>query len=119
MIGEKLSALLDSRNIKAGTLASRTGIPKSTIYSIIKRNNKNVDYSVIEQIAAAMDVDVEYFYEAKTETPRVTARERDFLDAYNSLDRYGQDAVRAVMAVERSRMIDIARRQLEEENGKE
>lgn len=63
MIGEKLSALLDSKKIKAGTLAGMTGIPKSTIYSIIKRNNKNVDFSVMEKIADVLDVPVEYFYD--------------------------------------------------------
>lgn len=63
MIGEKLSALLESKKIKAGTLASQIGIPKSTIYSIIKRNNKSVDFSVMERIADALDVPVEYFYD--------------------------------------------------------
>ena len=61
MIGQKLDELLKSKGIKAGTLATMTGISKSTIYSIIKRNNKNVDYSAIEKIADALEVPVEYF----------------------------------------------------------
>ena len=63
MIGEKLQVLLDSRNLKPGTLATQTGIPKSTIYSILKRNNKNVNLSVMEKIAAAFDVPVDYFFD--------------------------------------------------------
>lgn len=63
MIGEKLAYLLESKKIKAGTLASITGIPKSTIYSIIKRDNKNVDFSVMEKISDALGVPVEYFYD--------------------------------------------------------
>lgn len=63
MIGEKLSELLEAKKIKPGTLASMTGIPKSTIYSIIKRNNKNVDFSVMEKISDALSVPVEYFYD--------------------------------------------------------
>ena len=63
MIGDKLQTLLDSKKIKAGTLASMTGISKSTIYSIIKRNNKNVDFSTMEKIADALNVPVEYFYD--------------------------------------------------------
>ena len=64
MIGDKLQALLNERGIKPGTLATITGIPKSTIYSIIKRNNKNVDFSVMEKIADALGVYVEYFYDS-------------------------------------------------------
>lgn len=63
MVGDKLQKLLDSKKVKAGTLATMTGISKSTIYSIIKRNNKNVDFSTMEKIADALDVPVEYFYD--------------------------------------------------------
>lgn len=63
MIGDKLDELLKIRNIKAGTLASLTGIPKSTIYSIIKRNNKKVNFSDMEKISEALSVPVEYFYD--------------------------------------------------------
>lgn len=69
MIGEKLQELLELRNIKPGTLASKTGIPKSTIYSIIKRNNKNVNFSVIEKIADVLDVPVEFFYDHHENLP--------------------------------------------------
>lgn len=63
MIGDKLTYLLETKKIKPGTLATLTGIPKSTIYSIIKRNNKNVDFSVMEKIAEVLSVPVEYFYD--------------------------------------------------------
>ena len=65
MIGEKLAELLQVKGIKAGTLAREIGIPKSTVYSIIKRNNKNVDYSVMEKIADFLGVPVEYFHDAE------------------------------------------------------
>ena len=63
MVGDKLQKLLDIKKVKAGTLATMTGISKSTIYSIIKRNNKNVDFSTMEKIADALNVPVEYFYD--------------------------------------------------------
>lgn len=69
MIGEKLQALLEVRKIKPGTLATMTGISKSTIYSIIKRNNKNVDFSVMEKISDALGVPVEYFYDRAEKSP--------------------------------------------------
>lgn len=68
MIGEKLEQLLKMRKMKPGTLASKTGIPKSTIYSIIRRNNKSVEFSKIEKIASFLDVPVEYFYDTLTDS---------------------------------------------------
>ena len=62
MIGSRLESLLEIKKIKPGRLATMTGINKSTIYSIIKRNNKNVDYSIMEKIADALEVPVEYFH---------------------------------------------------------
>lgn len=62
MIGEKLQALLEAKQMKPGTLATRTGIPKSTIYGIIKRNNKKVELSTMEKIADELDVPMEYFF---------------------------------------------------------
>jgi transcriptional regulator with XRE-family HTH domain len=63
MVGNRLEELLNAKKIKPGTLATMTGISKSTIYSIIKRNNKNVAYSTMEKIADALGVPVEYFYD--------------------------------------------------------
>lgn len=65
MVGEKLELLLKAKGIRPGTLATMTGINKGTIYSIIKRNNKKVDYSIMQTIAEALDVPVEYFHEAE------------------------------------------------------
>jgi transcriptional regulator with XRE-family HTH domain len=61
MIGEKLDALLKVKGMKPGTLATLTGIPKSTIYGIIKRNNEKVKLSTIETIAEVLEVPIEYF----------------------------------------------------------
>lgn len=83
MIGEKLQELLELKNIKAGTLATKTGIPKSTIYSIIKRNNKNVDFSVMEKISDALDVPVEYFYDRQETSPE---NEKKPVSEENGLD---------------------------------
>lgn len=88
MIGEKLSELLEAKKIKPGTLASMTGIPKSTIYSIIKRNNKNVDFSVMEKISDALSVPVEYFYDrgqSSSENKKTPAPESRHDELYNLL----------------------------------
>ena len=69
MVGDRLVDLLTAKKIKPGTLATMTGISKSTIYSIIKRNNKNVDFSTMEKIADALGVPVEYFYDRDPADP--------------------------------------------------
>ena len=69
MIGDRLQALLDIKHMKAGTLATRTGISKSTIYGILKRNNKKADLSVLEKIAAELDVPIEYFLSNERSNP--------------------------------------------------
>ena len=61
MIGEKLDTLLKAKGIRPGTLAKMTGIPKETIYSIIKRNNKRINLSNMERIAETLEVPMEYF----------------------------------------------------------
>lgn len=48
--GKKLEAALQMKNMKPGTLATKTGISKNTIYSIIQRDSTKVDLSVIRVI---------------------------------------------------------------------
>lgn len=102
-IGDKLDALLKIKNKKPGTLATETGIPKSTIYSIIKRNNGKVSYSVIESIADNLNVPVEYFFDSSTTIPSETQTQSSFaaelsqdenklLSAYRSLNDSGKAA---------------------------
>lgn len=81
MIGEKLAELLEVRNIKPGTLATITGVSKSTIYSIIKRNNKNVDFSAMEKISDALGVPVEYFYDRTENEKKPATKTGSGLDA--------------------------------------
>lgn len=66
-IGSKLQSLLDERGIKPGTLATATGISRNTLYSIIKRDNENVNLSVLERISKELDVPMEYFFDAPSD----------------------------------------------------
>lgn len=102
MIGDKLEELLRIKKIKAGTLASLTGIPKSTIYSIIKRNNKNVDFSVMEKISDVLDVPVEYFYD-RLEDEKTPAPESGLSEARRAL----LDAVEGMTEQEILHLIDV------------
>lgn len=106
MIGDKLSELLKVKKIKPGTLATLTGIPKSTIYSIIKRNNKNVDFSVMEKISDVLGVPVEYFYErpqSSHENEKNPAPESGLSEARRAL----LDAVEGMSEEEILHLLDV------------
>ncbi len=88
MIGEKLQALLDAKHMKAGTLAAKTGISKSTIYGILKRNNKKAELSTLEKIAEELDVPVEFFFgkeEPEAEQKNSPTPEEDELEVFVQL----------------------------------
>lgn len=99
MIGDKLSELLELRNMKAGTLARLAGVPKSTIYGIIKRNNKNVDFSIMEKICDILEVPIDYFYDrsypsASKNTPvseEDDERMAKLIELFDLLNEEGQD----------------------------
>lgn len=67
-IGEKLETLLKEKNRNANDISTATGIPASTIYSIIRRNNSKVDLAVLQVIARELGVTLEYFTDSKEET---------------------------------------------------
>lgn len=60
-IGDKLDALLKKRHKNVRDLSKSTGIPASTIYSIIRRNNTKVDLDVLQSIADDLCVTLDYF----------------------------------------------------------
>lgn len=93
MLGEKIKELLDRRGMRQSDLARITGISKTTINSIIMRNNKSVDFSAMEKIADALDVPIEYFLESSSKDTKkepiiadeLTEKEKRFADVFSSL----------------------------------
>jgi transcriptional regulator with XRE-family HTH domain len=101
-IGEKLADLLKIKNIRPGTLASETGIPKSTIYSIIKRDTGKVSYSVIETIADALGVPVEYFIDTKkadkSSAAALSADEIRMIELWRSADQTAREYAMMILS---------------------
>lgn len=93
MLGEKIKELLDKRGMRQTELARITGISKTTINSIIMRNNKSVDFSAMEKIADALGVPIEYFLESGSagtkkepiDTDELPEKERRFAELFISL----------------------------------
>lgn len=93
MLGEKIKELLEKRGMRQTELARITGISKTTINSIIMRNNKSVDFSAMEKIADALGVPIEYFLESGSadtkkepiDTDELPGKERRFTELFISL----------------------------------
>ena len=62
-IGSKLNELMKKRGTNANELAQKIGVPPTTIYSMIKRDNKKADIDVLLKIARERGVSAEYFSE--------------------------------------------------------
>ncbi len=79
-IGDKLQELLDNRRRNVNDLSKSTGIPASTIYSIIRRNNTKVDLSDLQTIADELCVTLDYFSDSPSKSPVGDDELTEYLD---------------------------------------
>lgn len=104
-IGEFLQAHMNKQNISQAELARRTGIPASTISSIIIRNNDRVAIEMILKICEVLDCDIEeYINSLRNELPKLMPA--SFTRKYYSLDDYGKYAVDSILGIEYSRCLN-------------
>lgn len=97
-IGEKLERLLEERHTNVRQLALATNISPSTIYSIITRNSTKIDLNVLQTIADALYVTLEYFTDRRIEkASEFTLSEQEYIKKYRSLDDYGKNTVNMVL----------------------
>lgn len=59
-LGKRLEQVISSRNLKIMQVASMSGVPASTLYSIIERDNKKIDIDILIRICKSLDIPVEY-----------------------------------------------------------
>ena len=62
-IGLKFKKLLSIRGKTVGDVAKATGIPPSTLYSIISRDNNKIDIDMLFVLSDELGVKVDYFSE--------------------------------------------------------
>ena len=60
-IGRRLEYALTFKNMKVSDLAKIIGVIPQRIYNIIKRDTRNVDNELLDQIARALDLPLTYF----------------------------------------------------------
>lgn len=64
-IGANLKKVIDSRGTNVNALADITQIPKATIYSITKRENKKIDVEILLKICRALEITTDELQRAK------------------------------------------------------
>lgn len=69
--GKLLKEKMQLRNVKQSELASALGIPKTTLSSMINRDNMKVDIEILLKICDYLKCDPDDFYQdyVKTKTP--------------------------------------------------
>lgn len=60
-IGKKLDVLLKKNDLTVKELSNMTDINPSTLYMIIKRDNTKTDLDMLQRIANALNVSLDYF----------------------------------------------------------
>lgn len=104
----KLKKLLDINNMSLSTLAKRTGIPSSTLYSLKNRNSKRVNIETLKIIADLFGVNVNYFVGGECNTVNFTKEEEELIMKIRGLDTYGKKVVNSVIDIEYERIENLA-----------
>lgn len=109
-IGEFLQKYIDETNISQAELARRSGVPASTISSIINRNNDRVAIEMILKLCEVLKCDInEYINTLKTDvctdslSQTFTQNEIKYIKKYRTLDEYGKKLIDNALDIEYER----------------
>ena len=115
---EILQSIMDEKELNIPDVARLSGLPDSTVRSIITRKNKSVALEVAFKISKGLDVPIERLNgEDVTSIPTncgkknadITLEEQKHMDNYRNLDSYGRDIVDSVLDLELKRLEDFRR----------
>lgn len=80
--GDLLKNLLSKKNMKVATLARLSGVPASTIYNLIQRNNRNTDPETLAKISSALGISISFWMNYTNEELLL----RDIFDSFDDKD---------------------------------
>lgn len=69
-IGNKLEKLLEEHELSVAELSRLSGVPQTTIYSVIQRNSKKIDINALISISRQLGVAPEYFGDDEPQSRR-------------------------------------------------
>ncbi len=91
---------MDAQGVKAADMASATGIPYTTLSSLISRDSTKVDIDVLIKICNFLDCSPEDF---SSEVPKSKTHFSEMIEKYSALDSFGKEAVDAIINIEYNR----------------
>ena len=108
-IGDKLNKLILISKITKKELSDCSGVPLTTIDSIIRRNSKKVDCDTLQKLADALGVKIAYFFSRPSDNPAITLStdECEIVLRHRFLDDMGKKLVDIVLNHEVSRVENI------------
>lgn len=105
-IGEFIQKYMDKKSISQAELARRSGVPTSTLNSIINRNNDRIAIEMMLRICEVLECDIEEYVNSMRDEPpeRVPTL---FAKKYNALDMHGKDIVNTILEMEYERCSSV------------
>lgn len=100
--GKLLEQKMNDKNIKQSELAQAVGIPKTTLSSMILRDNTKIEIEKFLKICDYLDCDPEDFYKEFRKV-KTHSMPPSFTEKYYSLDSYGKNAVQSILNIEYDR----------------
>lgn len=106
-IGIILQDLINTCNTNVKEISRETKVPASTIYSIIKRDNKNANISDLYKIAHHLGVTLDYFYEGNLNNNiSLSSHEKEVITAYRNQPAM-QEAVDRLLGVKEEEKVVV------------
>lgn len=120
--GKKLQEKMDRKGIKQIDLVNAVGIPKTTLSSMLSRDNTKVDIDVFLKICKVLDCSPEDFSEeiisAHEELPApLRSDEKQLLNLYNSMNEEGKE--KALERLEEMALLDRYKKRNQSEMAEE
>lgn len=120
--GKKLQEKMDRKGIKQIDLVNAVGIPKTTLSSMLSRDNTKVDIDVFLKICKVLDCSPEDFSEeiiSAHEEPAAPLRhdEKQLLNLYNSMNEEGKE--KALERLEEMALLDRYKKRNQSEMAEE
>jgi len=114
-IGDKLHKLMLVSKISKKELAERSGVPLTTIDSMIRRKSKKVDCDTLKKLANALGIELVYFFSGTKDKSGISLspEESDIIMKIRFLDNVGKDLIKMVLNHEVARVENIVNIKLE------
>lgn len=100
--GKKLEQKMNEKGLKQADIVRATGIPKTTLSSMINNDNRKVDVEYFIRICNILDCKPEDFSEEILEATNIfaalTADEKTLLDGYRSFNNKGKEKLLDILS---------------------